>query len=143
MSTSQNAHDDAACVKLFADTLERLNDIFSGQMLSILNIATAAADAAKTLEPSSTDADVFLERVKTIVEGMKADAVGESAGAHDASPGEAGTFCKEIEKAINIAVYNAVLSQQRLNVIAVSVLAEGAQLVLAAGGSQSDAGSTA
>src|SRR5687768_6987669 len=117
MTTSENSHDDAACVKLFADTLERLNDISAGQMLSILNIATAAADAAKTIEPSNADADAFLERVNTVIEGMKADSVDESAGAHSSSTGEAGTFCEEIEKAINVAIYNALASQQRLNLI--------------------------
>jgi hypothetical protein len=128
MTTSQNTHDDAACLRLFAETLERLNDVFSGQMLSILNIATAAADAAKTLEPASTDADAFLEKVKTILDDMKAEsaAVGESGSVtHGSGEGKHGTFC--------VAILQALSSQQRLNVMGASVLAEGAQLVLNAG----------
>jgi hypothetical protein len=136
MTTSQNTHDDAACLRLFAETLERLNDVFSGQMLSILNIATAAADAAKTLEPASTDADAFLEKVKTILDDMKAEsaAVGESGSVtHGSGEGKHGTFCEEIEGDINVAILQALSSQQRLNVMGASVLAEGAQLVLNAG----------
>lgn len=139
MTTSQNAHDDAACLRLFADTLERLNDIFSGQMLSILNIATAAADAAKTLEPASTDADAFLEKVKTVLADIKAESasVGEggSAPGHGTLAGKGGTFCEEVEADINVAIEQALSSQQRLNVMGASVLAEGAQLVLNTGSS--------
>lgn len=67
----ENNHDDAACVKLFTETLERLSEININQTQAILDIAIAAADAANTIAPSNPDADTFVEKVTALVEDLK------------------------------------------------------------------------
>jgi hypothetical protein len=133
----ENNHDDAACVKLFTDTLERLNEININQMQAILDIAIAAADAANSIAPSHTNADTFVEKVTALVEDLKAkadsfDKTPTPALDHDISP-KVGAFCETVERDLNIAIENSLSSQQQLYITGQAVLAEGAQLVLSAG----------
>lgn len=132
----ENIHDDAACVKLFTDTLERLNEININQMQAILDIAIAAADAASSIDPENTDGSVFVEKVTALVENLKAkadsfDHTPTSALNHDLSR-KAGAFCETVERDLNIAIENSLANQQQLYVTGAAVLAEGAQLVLTA-----------
>jgi hypothetical protein len=135
--SNQNTHDDAACVRLFTDTLERLNEININQMQSILDIAIAAADAANSINTANTAGSDFVEKVTALVEGLK-----EKADSFDNTPTPAidhdpsdkvGAFCETVERDLNIAIENSLNNQQQLYVVGEAVLTEGAQLVLQAG----------
>lgn len=132
-------HGDAACVKLFTDTMERLNEIAMGQMQAILDLAIAAADAANSIDPSDDQGAKFVEKVTEALDEMKTKIDSPAAPSHD--PGEptgapAGddAFCRAVENDIAMAMANSLALQQQLNVIGTSVLVEGAKLVLTAGG---------
>ena len=136
-SNGENTHDDAACVKLFTETLERLNEININQMQSILDIAIAAADAAGSINPANTDGSAFVEKVAALVEDLKAkadsfDKTPTPAIDHDISR-KAGAFCETVERDLNIAIENSLNSQQQLYVTGAAVLSQGALLVLNAG----------
>jgi hypothetical protein len=134
-----NTHDDAACVKLFTETLARLNEIAEGQMQSILDIAIAAADAAGSINPANiTEGDAFVAQVTALVEDLKAkadsfDNTPAPAVDHDISRKD-GAFCETVERDLNVAILNSLNNQQQLYVMGASVLAKGAQLILTAGG---------
>jgi len=135
--TGESTHDDAACVKLFTDTLARLNEININQMQSILDIAIAAADAASSINPANADGSEFVEKVTALVEDLKAkadsfDKTPTPALDHDLSP-KVGAFCETVERDLNIAIENSLANQQQLYVTGAAVLTEGAQLVLQAG----------
>lgn len=137
----ENIHDDAACVKLFTETLARLNEIAEGQMQSILDLAIAAADAAGSINPANiTEGDVFVEKVTALVEDLKAktdsfDKTPTPAINHDISR-KAGAFCEAVERDLNIAIENSLNNQQQLYVTGAAVLVQGAQLILTAGSSK-------
>lgn len=140
MTTPNNSHDHEACVKLLTDTMARLNEIAEGHMQGILDIAIAAADAASSITPGSTDPDAFVEKVKALIDSMRSKAetlegeMGGGAMPEHTSPAGTDKFCEAIERQINMAVENGLSLQQQLNVTGVAVLSEGANLVLTAGG---------
>lgn len=129
--TGENTHNDAGCIKIFTDTLARLNEINEAQMKGVLNIAIYGAEAAKSVGGSSIDADAFIEKVKAIIEEMKADRNG-SRGESPAHGGEhsGDTLCADVTENINIAMQNSLAAQQQLNVMGMSVLGEAAKLIL-------------
>lgn len=139
MTTPDDTHDHEACVKLFTDTMARLNEISESQMQSILDIAIAAADAADSVAPSDASADAFVEKVAALIEDLKSRSAGlegEMGGGGSprvASPANEDKFCETIERDINMAIENSLSLQQQLNVTGVAVLTQGAALVLNAG----------
>jgi hypothetical protein len=148
--TTENTHDDAACVNLYCDTLARLNEISTNQMQSILDIAIAAADAANSIAPSNTDAEAFLERVTALIDSLNSEAEaldgdmgtgGRPAPGHSSTTGGGDAFCEAVESDINTAIENSLSNQQQLYVTGAAVLAEGANLVLNAA-TPADTGST-
>lgn len=136
---TENMHGDAACVKLFTDTLERLNQIAEQQMQSILDLAIAAADAANSINPSDDQGAKFVEKTTAAIDQLKANNEAPAAPTHDAgegstSPATGDAFCRTVENDIAMAFANSLALQQQLNVIGTSVLVEGAKLVMTAGG---------
>jgi len=137
MTTPTGSHDHEACVKLLTDTMARLDEISESHMQGILDIAIAAADAANSVAPGSTDADAFVEKVQGLIDNMRSKAettegdMGGGGGApeHSSGPNE-DKFCETIERDINIAIENGLSLQQQLNVTGVAVLSEGAALIL-------------
>lgn len=130
--TNDNNHDHAACVKLFTDTLARLNEINIGQMQAILDIAIAAADAANSVVPRSKSAEDFLEQVTKLIDELKAEADKRNGemNADTTDNSKTSGFCEKIEQDINIAIQNGLANQQQLFVSGVAVLNEGAALIL-------------
>lgn len=137
--TGENTHDHEACVKLFTDTMARLDEISERRMQSILDIAIAAADAAGSVAPSGAGAEEFVEKVTALIEDLKSGSAGlegEMGGGgapRVASPANEDKFCETIERDINMAIENSLSLQQQLNVTGVAVLTQGAALVLNAG----------
>lgn len=130
----ENTHDDADCVKLFTETLERLNEINISQMQAILDIAVAAADAASTIDPGNAAGGDFVDKVTKLVHELKAKADGDMGNGGDTPAhgdgGKGDKLCESVERAVNIAIENSLANQQQLYVTGAAVLAEGAQLVL-------------
>jgi hypothetical protein len=150
MTTSNGSHDHEACVKLLTDTMARLDEISESHMQGILDIAIAAADAANSLAPGSTDADAFVDKVKALIDSMrsKAESLGGEmigggtentsaaggemigGGLENSSTAGSDKFCASVERDINMAIENGLSLQQQLNVTGVAVLSEGAALIL-------------
>jgi hypothetical protein len=115
-------------------------------MQGILDIAIAAADAANSVAPGSTDTDAFVEKVQGLIDNMrsKAESLGGEmigggtenssaaggemigGGLENTSPAGSDKFCEMIERDINMAIENGLSLQQQLNVTGVAVLSEGA-----------------
>lgn len=141
-TATTTVQDNAACVKLFTDTMERLNEIAEQQMQSILDLAIAAADAANSIEPSSDDGAKFVEKTAAAIDQMKTKIEDSTPSMPAAGTGQPAAsaedgFCRAVENDIAMALVNSVTFQQQLNVIGAAVLTEGAQLVMAAGGQNS------
>lgn len=132
--TGETTHTDADCLKLFNDTLARLNEINEAQMKGILNIAVDGAQAAKSINHNNIDANEFIEKITAIIDKMKADSKeGEMGGGGAPEHGGKHTgdvLCADVANNINIAMQNSLAAQQQLNVMGISVLAEAAKLVL-------------
>ena len=89
-------------------------------------------------QPGGTEGSEFVEKVTALVEDLKAkadsfDKTPTPAINHNISR-KAGAFCETVERDLNIAIENSLANQQQLYVTGAAVLAEGAQLVLAANG---------
>ena len=150
MTTLTPSHDHEACVKLLTDTMARLDEISENHMQGILDIAIAAADAASSVAPGSTDTDAFVEKVQGLIDNMRSETEsaqgGEMIGGGLENSSAAGgemiggglenvsaggdKFCEMIERDINMAIENGLSLQQQLNVTGVAVLSEGAALIL-------------
>lgn len=137
--TGDTTHTDADCLKLFTDTLARLNEINEAQAKGVLNIAIYGAEAARSVSGNSIDADVFIEKVTALIDKMKAESkegeMGGGAATEHRGKHSGDVLCADVANNINIAMQNSLAAQQQLNVMGMSVLAEAAKLVLDSAGS--------
>src|SRR5690242_2091797 len=95
-------HGDAACVELFTDTMERLNEIAMGQMQAILDLAIAAADAANSIDPANDQGAKFVEKVTQTLDEIKSKIDTPATASHDSGGTPAGddAFCRTVENDI-------------------------------------------